>query len=130
MSEALGTWEQVFAAAAPPVLALADAARALIRSLDPAVVETARPGDGAVTFGLGPAKMRQGYAYLAPQKARLNLGFYHGADLPDPDGRLEGTGKGLRHVKLTDLPQLDAGIGDLLRAARADKLRRLSGPGA
>ena len=30
----------------------------------------------------------------------MNLQFYRGTSLPDPDGLLEGTGKELRHVKL------------------------------
>lgn len=100
MSAALGTWDQVFADAAPEVRARGQAALAPILAVDPRAVETTRRGDGAVTFGLGPAKMKQGHADLAPHKAGINLGFYHGATLPDPAGRLEGTGKSLRHMKI------------------------------
>jgi hypothetical protein len=96
----IGTWDDVFAASPAEVQTLALAARDLIRRLDPGVVEVARPGDGAVTFGHGPRKMRDGYAYLAPHRDRVNFGFYHGATLADPAGLLEGTGKALRHVKL------------------------------
>lgn len=31
-------------------------------------------------------------------KAHLNVGFFHGASLPDPKGLLEGEGKYMRHV--------------------------------
>lgn len=37
---------------------------------------------------------------IAPHSAHVNLQFYRGTSLPDPDGLLEGTGKQLRHVKL------------------------------
>jgi hypothetical protein len=30
----------------------------------------------------------------------ISLFFFRGADLDDPDGILEGTGKGMRHIKL------------------------------
>ena len=34
----------------------------------------------------------------------INLGFYQGAVLADPERLLEGTGKGLRHVKIAPWP--------------------------
>lgn len=111
----IGTWDDVFGRSSPQVQALALAARDLIRGLHPGVVEVARPGDGAVTFGLGPRKMKDGYAYLAPHQAWVNLGFYQGAHLKDPGALLEGTGKSMRHVKL--LQALPDGIEALLRQA-------------
>lgn len=96
----IGTWDEVFAESPADVQSLALALRGLILRLDPGVVEVARPGDGAVTFGHGPRKMKDGYAYLAPHRDRVNFGFYHGATLADPAGLLEGTGKALRHVKV------------------------------
>jgi hypothetical protein len=40
--------------------------------------------------------------YIAPMKNNVNFGFYESAPvLEDPDGLLEGTGKRMRHVKLT-----------------------------
>ena len=93
MSGVIGTWDAAFAGAAPEVAALARMARAIILRLHPAAAEVARPGDRAVSFGHGPAKLKEAHAYLMPQSAWLNLGFYHGADLPDPAGLLEGTGK-------------------------------------
>lgn len=97
-----GTWDDVFGKSPPKVAALASALAALLRALNPACVEVARPGDKAVSFGWGAAKMSQAYAYLMPQKDRVNLGFYQGANLPDPAGLLEGTGKSMRHVKVHD----------------------------
>ncbi len=36
---------------------------------------------------------------IAPQKTYVNLMFSQGADMLDPDGLLEGTGKKARHIK-------------------------------
>jgi len=33
-------------------------------------------------------------------KNHVNLAFYRGSELTDREGRLEGTGKGMRHVKV------------------------------
>src|SRR6267143_6829904 len=38
--------------------------------------------------------------YIADYKDHINLGFHKGAKINDPSGLLEGTGKGLRHVKI------------------------------
>lgn len=40
------------------------------------------------------------FAYVATHTRHANLGFVEGARLEDPDGLLEGTGKGMRHVKV------------------------------
>ncbi len=37
---------------------------------------------------------------IIPSKKGLKLGFYKGADLPDPDNLLEGTGKISRYVNI------------------------------
>jgi hypothetical protein len=40
------------------------------------------------------------FAYVNAFKYHVNVGFFRGAELPDPNGLLEGTGKFMRHVKL------------------------------
>ncbi len=40
------------------------------------------------------------FAYVNAFKAHVNVGFFRGAEIADPDGLLEGTGKFMRHVKL------------------------------
>ena len=99
----IGTWDDIFGRHPVEVQAIATTLRDVIRRADPDAFEEARTGDNAYHFGAGPRKMADGYAYLMPQKDRINLGFYQGADLPDPDGLLEGTGKSLRHVKIRTL---------------------------
>ena len=51
-------------------------------------------------YGTGPKKQTEHFSWIQPNKAHVNLGFNYGAELPDPDALLEGTGKLFRHVKL------------------------------
>jgi len=68
------------------------------------------------------------FAYVNVFRDHVNVGFFHGASLPDPAGLLEGTGRRMRHVKLRpgvaiDAPALDA----LIAASYSDiKVRWLS----
>ena len=60
------------------------------------------------------------FAYVATFREHVNVGFFHGASLPDPAGLLEGTGKSGRHVKLrpgvpVDERSLEALIADAHR---------------
>ncbi|WP_258087662.1 DUF1801 domain-containing protein, partial [Xenorhabdus bovienii] len=74
------------------------------------------------TYGVGPKKMSEGYCYVMPQKAWVNLGFYHGVSLRDPDVLLEGTGKRLRHVKLHDTDGcFSPEVRTLIEAALAER---------
>ena len=102
----------------PVVVALREA----ILSLHPEVNEVVRLGDRAASYGVGPRKMIEGYAYIMPHTNWINLGFYRGASLPDPEGLLEGTGAALRHVKVRTLDEAgNEGISNLLTAALTER---------
>ena len=76
------------------------ALREIIVEVDPNTCEVVRLGDRAATYGVGPRKMLDGYTYILPHKRWVNLGFYQGVDLADPERLLEGTGAKMRHVKV------------------------------
>jgi len=81
---------------------VADIARALrLTVLEgfPDAVETFDRGDGLLAFGTG-GSMRDFSFAIIPHKAHVNLQLADGADLPNADGRIEGTGKRVRHVKI------------------------------
>lgn len=101
-----GDFEAVIAAASPEVQALAQAARALLADVMPGITEVPWARQKIAGYGVGPKKMSQHFCYLAPFKKHLNLGFFYGADLPDPQNLLEGKGKHLRHIKIRSLDQL------------------------
>lgn len=66
------------------------------------------------------------FAYVGAFKAHVNVGFFRGAELVDPDGLMEGTGKFMRHVKLGPEGGVDAAaLLKLVNAAYADMKRRL-----
>ncbi|MGH8105705.1 MAG: DUF1801 domain-containing protein [Arenimonas sp.] len=66
------------------------------------------------------------FAYVNAFKAHVNVGFFRGAELPDPDGLLEGDGKFMRHVKLRpDQVVNDAALRTLINAAYTDMQQRL-----
>ena len=102
---AQGAFDELLEGVQPDLAAIARRLRAIIREVDANAVETVRLGDNAATYGVGPKKMTDGYAYIMPMRGYINLGFYQGALLADPGRLLEGTGKGLRHVKIRSLAQ-------------------------
>ena len=79
----------------------------ILLSVDPDACIVVRLGDRAATFGVGPKKMSEGYCYILPHTDWVNLGFYKGADLPDPSELLEGTGAKMRHIKIRSREQCD-----------------------
>jgi hypothetical protein len=67
-----------------------------------------------------------GFGYVNIFTAHVNVGFFHGAALPDPAGLLEGTGKRMRHVKLKPGVEVDASaLNALVTAAYLDIKVRL-----
>lgn len=66
------------------------------------------------------------FGYVNAFKAHVNVGFFLGAELPDPGGLLEGTGKFMRHVKLRPEHDVDApALRELVETAYLDMKRRL-----
>ena len=79
----------------------------LLLAADPDACIVVRPGDRAATFGVGPRKMSEGYCYILPHANWVNLGFYRGVDIPDPEELLEGTGARMRHIKVRSIEECD-----------------------
>jgi hypothetical protein len=52
--------------------------------------------DGHPTACVGDAA----FAYVNAFKSHVNVGFFRGAEIADPEGVLEGAGRFMRHVKL------------------------------
>ena len=66
------------------------------------------------------------FAYVNAFTAHVNVGFFRGAELSDPNRLLEGTGRFMRHVKIRPGDQIDAeALTKLIHAAYADIKRRL-----
>lgn len=68
------------------------------------------------------------FAYVDAFTAHVNVGFFCGAELPDPARLLQGTGKFMRHVKLRPGSDVDAtALTTLIHTAYVDMNRRVSG---
>lgn len=47
------------------------------------------------------------FAYIRAFKNSVNFGFWRGVDIDDPNGRLQGSGEKMRHVKLAEAADVD-----------------------
>ena len=74
---------------------IAERLRRLVLDVDPSFRESIKWGNPVYS-------KRTDALYIANQTRYVQLGFFAGASLPDPLGLIEGTGKGMRHVKVSD----------------------------
>lgn len=117
------SFKDILALASPPLRPVCESLRSLVASQHAGFVEVVWPKLKIASFGVGPRKLTQHYAYIAIFSSHINLGFYHGASLADPVGLLEGTGRKLRHVKIRDLPSVQSeALAGLLRQAIAERM--------
>ncbi len=73
--------------------------------------------DGCPVACLGDAP----FGYVNAFTSHVNIGFFHGAALPDPPHLLEGSGKFMRHVKLKPSAPINAAaLTALIEAAYVD----------
>jgi hypothetical protein len=78
--------------------------------------------DGHPTACVGDAA----FGYVNAFRSHVNVGFFRGAEIADPEGMLQGTGKFMRHVKARPGSRLDAGaLRELIVVAYEDMKRRL-----
>ena len=121
-----GTFEEALSGSSNLVTGIAKRLRVLIIELYPDVVEVPWPKQKIIGYGVGPKKMSEHFCYIGAFKRHVNLGFYYGAILPDPQGLLEGTGKNLRHIKVNTLEAVDQpAVRDMLRAAHKERKETL-----
>jgi hypothetical protein len=77
--------------------------------------------DGHPTACVGDAA----FGYVNAFKAHVNVGFFRGAEIADPQRLLEGNGKFMRHVKLRPERDVDAmALRKLIEIAYTDMKRR------
>jgi len=112
------SFEKILLEASTEMQVLAKHTSALIKKIMPDVFEVPWPKQKNVGYGVGPKKMSEHFCYIGVFKNHINLGFNYGAELPDPENLLEGTGALFRHIKITKQEQLEqAALYQLLEAA-------------
>ena len=104
---------------APGVAALLRACRIELRRQLPGAFELVYDNYNFFVIGLCPEERPSSCVVsLAASANGVALSFYRGADVPDPDGLLQGEGKQNRFVRLADVEALrSAGVQALIRAA-------------
>jgi hypothetical protein len=109
-----------FAAQPNDLRALAKRWFARMRGCGPDVREIMHDGLATVCIGDAP------FAYVGVFTAHVTIGFFHGANLPDRAGLLEGTGRYMRHVKLRPgVAVAESALAALISAAYSDTRTRL-----
>jgi hypothetical protein len=103
---------------------IALAARRLVARSVPKAVESVDRSARLIGYGYGPG-YKDAICTLILSKGGVKLGIVRGAELPDPAGLLEGSGKVHRHVPLRDVDDIsNPGVRELLEASVAAWKRR------
>ncbi len=121
-----GTFDDLLQITEESVRPVAEALRKIVFEVDPNTLEVVRLGYRAANYGVGTARMSDSYPYIIPYKEWVDLGFYQGVELADPDGLLEGSGAKLRHAKIRSIhdasrPTVRVLIEDALERGKGSK---------
>lgn len=79
---------------------LALALRDIMLAEAPAAAETVFRSYALVLWYSFTGKLSDSFCYIALYTKHVNVGFYRGAELEDPERLLTGEGKQLRHIKI------------------------------
>jgi hypothetical protein len=110
--KAHASFDAYMRAQAPRNQTLIRALRRLVKRTAPGLEETVKWGNGCWT------QEQQPVAYVYSRPEYLELGFFAGSALDDPEGLLEGKGQYVRHVKMrTAADTRRSGVVKLLRQA-------------
>jgi hypothetical protein len=102
------------------------AARADMQRRLPGAVELVYDNYNALAIGYGSSEKLEDVVFsIACFPRWVRLFFFHGADLDDPDGLLEGAGAQVRSLKLPNLAVLD---DPKVQALMQQALRRTNRP--
>lgn len=103
----------------PEIQTLARALRVRMLELLPPCIETVWDATNAVGVAFGfTEKNADHFIHLPVYSKYVNIGFSQGATFHDPEGRLQGKGSRIRHIRLLAVEDLDDPyLLDLIRQA-------------
>lgn len=91
-----------------------------VSALRQLVIEAAPDARESIKWARPVYEYKGPLCYVAAFKNHVNLGFSRGADLPDDTGILKGSGKTMRHIKVTSVDDIREDIfRGFIRAAVA-----------
>ena len=93
----------------PPMRAIAERLREVVRMAVPDAIERVRVGWRLIGYDLPLGRKRAYFAFVAPETEHVHLGFEHGWAMRDPNRLLEGAGitKQVRWLKFFDADDID-----------------------
>jgi hypothetical protein len=99
--------DRLLAEHTPNVQAVTRAVRGVVLREMPDADERVDFGNKLIAYGWS-MRMRDLLFAIIPHSAHVNLQLADGAELADPTGIVEGTGKRIRHVKLRSIDQANS----------------------
>ena len=113
--------ERFLAAFDPAIGRLFLAARRHVLAAAPGASELIYDAYNAVSAAYSfTGRLAEAFLHVAAYAGHVNVGFNRGAELPDPDGILAGSGARIRHVRVASAAELRApALARLIRAAVA-----------
>jgi len=109
----------------PEIQSLARGLRSRVLELLPPCIETIWDATNAVGVAFGfTERNADHFIHLPVYTKYVNIGFSDGASLSDPEGRLQGKGSRIRHLRLTALGDLeDPYVQNLIHQASANAVK-------
>lgn len=96
--------------------AIATALRVAVEGLLPEAKATAKYG--GIIYHHAADRPEDGICGIFAYKAHVSLAFPRGSELDDPGGLLQGKGKARRHLKFTNMAEIEAPhVAQFIRAA-------------
>jgi hypothetical protein len=118
--------DRIIAKQRPEMAKLVKAVLAKLRPRFPGAVELVYDKKRGMVLGFCPdERASNAINSIAVYTKWINLYFFEGNTLPDPDGLLQGEGSIVRHIRLTSADDLDR---PAIKALMAEALKRADPP--
>jgi hypothetical protein len=82
-----------------PIAEIADRLCAVVRKATPDAIERIRSGWALIGYDLPIGRRKRYFAFIAPERKHIHLGFEYGVWMSDPKGVLEGAHLKLKKVR-------------------------------
>jgi hypothetical protein len=112
--------DRIIVRRSPEMAKLTKAVLARLRPRFPGATELVYDKKNSLVIGFGPDERASNVINsIAVYGKWINLYFFEGDTLPDPEGLLQGSGSTVRSIRITDASDLDrSAVKALMKAAR------------
>ena len=78
----------------------------VVRALADLVLEAVPEATASIKWSQPVFELGGPFCYIKPAKNHINLGFWWGVKMDDPEGLIQGTGEKMRHIKINGLEEV------------------------